>query len=92
MRRNAKPVYVVLAVLFAATFAFLGVGSGSSGLDQLFSGLNIFHHSGTSISSAQKRMEKHPTDPQAWRDARHRVRGARRHRPRDRARSSDTRG
>ena len=28
MRRNAKPVYVVLAVLFAVTFAFLGVGSG----------------------------------------------------------------
>jgi len=67
MRRNAKPVYVVLAVLFAATFAFLGVGSGSSGLDQLFSGLNIFHHSGTSISSARNAVEKHPTDPQTWR-------------------------
>jgi cytochrome c-type biogenesis protein CcmH/NrfG len=66
MRRNAKPVYVVLAVLFAATFAFLGVGSGSSGLDQLFSGLNIFHHSGTSISSARNGVEKHPTDPQMW--------------------------
>jgi tetratricopeptide (TPR) repeat protein len=67
MRRNAKPVYLILAVLFAATFAFLGVGSGSSGLDQLFSGLNIFHHSGTSISSAQEQTQKHPTDPKAWR-------------------------
>ena len=67
MRRSAKPMYLILAVLFAATFAFLGVGSGSSGLDQLFSGLNIFHHSGTSISSAQKNAQKHPTDPTAWR-------------------------
>lgn len=67
MRRSAKPMYLILAVLFAATFAFLGVGSGSSGLDQLFSGLNIFHHSGTSISSAEKDTVKHPTDPTAWR-------------------------
>ena len=28
LRRHAKPVYVILAVLFALTFAFLGVGSG----------------------------------------------------------------
>jgi len=67
MRRSAKPMYVILAVLFAATFAFLGVGSGSSGLDQLFSGLNIFHHSGTSISSAEKATVKHPSDPASWR-------------------------
>jgi cytochrome c-type biogenesis protein CcmH/NrfG len=68
MRRSAKPVYVILAVLFAATFAFLGVGSGSSGgLDQLFSGLNIFHHSGTSVSSAQKDIAKHPSDPTGYR-------------------------
>ena len=67
MRRSAKPMYLILAVLFAATFAFLGVGSGSSGLDQLFSGLNIFHHSGTSISSAVKQTEKTPSDPKAWR-------------------------
>lgn len=67
MRRSAKPMYLILAVLFAVTFAFLGVGSGTSGLDQLFSGLNVFHHSGTSISSARKQVEKTPTDPAAWR-------------------------
>lgn len=67
MRRSAKPVYVILAVLFAATFAFLGVGSGSSGLDQLFSGLNIFRHSGTSVSSAQSYVAKHPNDPTGYR-------------------------
>jgi Flp pilus assembly protein TadD len=68
MRRSAKPAYLVLAILFAATFAFLGVGSGSSGLDQLFSNLNIFHHSGTSLSNALKEVQKHPNDPQGFRD------------------------
>jgi DNA-binding SARP family transcriptional activator len=68
MRRNAKPVYVILAVLFAVTFAFLGVGSGTNGgLDQLFQGLNPFHHSGTSVSSAQKYIAKHPNDPKGFR-------------------------
>lgn len=68
MRRSAKPVYLLLAVLFAATFAFLGVGSGSnSGLDQLFQGLNPFHHGGTSVSSAQKYVAKHPNDPAGFR-------------------------
>jgi Flp pilus assembly protein TadD len=67
MRRSAKPIYVLLAVLFAATFAFLGVGSGTSGLDQLFSGINIFHHGGTSVSSALTKVQKHPNDPAALR-------------------------
>lgn len=69
MRRSAKPVYVLLAVLFAATFAILGVGSGqNSGLDQIFSGLNPFHSSGKSVSSAQKYVSKHPSDPKGFRD------------------------
>jgi tetratricopeptide (TPR) repeat protein len=69
MRRSAKPIYLLLAVLFAATFAVLGVGSGqNSGLDQIFSGLNPFHHSGTSVSSAQKYISKHPNDPKGFRD------------------------
>jgi tetratricopeptide (TPR) repeat protein len=69
MRRSAKPVYVLLAVLFAATFAILGVGSGqNSGLDQIFSGINPFHHSGTSVSSAQKYVSKHPNDPKGLRN------------------------
>jgi tetratricopeptide (TPR) repeat protein len=69
LRRKAKVAYLVLAVLFALTFAFVGVGSGSnSGLDQLFSGLNIFHHSGTSVSKAQKEIAKHPNDAKGYRD------------------------
>lgn len=69
MRRRAKPAYLILAVLFAVTFAFLGVGSGAnSGLDQLFSGLNIFGHGGSSISKALKAVQKNPTDPKGFRD------------------------
>jgi cytochrome c-type biogenesis protein CcmH/NrfG len=69
MRRRAKPMYVILAVLFFLTFAFLGVGSGSnSGLDQLFSGLNIFSSDGTSVSKALKDVQKHPADPKGYRD------------------------
>ena len=68
MRRRAKPMYFILAVLFAATFAFLGVGSGSGGLEQLFSNLNIFGHGGTSISKALKEVQKSPKSAKAYRD------------------------
>jgi predicted O-linked N-acetylglucosamine transferase (SPINDLY family) len=68
MRRKAKFVYFLLAVLFAVTFAFLGVGSGSSGLNDLFTNINIFHHSGTSVSSAQKEIQKHPGAAKGYRD------------------------
>jgi tetratricopeptide (TPR) repeat protein len=68
MRRNAKPVYLILAVLFAITFAFLGVGSGTSGgLDQLFSNLNIFKKDTASVSAALDGVKKHPNDPEAFR-------------------------
>jgi tetratricopeptide (TPR) repeat protein len=70
LRRHAKWAYVVLALLFAITFAALGVGSGqSSGLDQIFSGLNIFGGSGgTSVSKAEKEIEKHPNQAKGFRD------------------------
>jgi cytochrome c-type biogenesis protein CcmH/NrfG len=68
LRKRAKFVYVILAVLFAITFAFLGVGSGSGGLDQLFQGLNIFHRSGNPVAKAQKHIKEHPKDPQGFRE------------------------
>jgi tetratricopeptide (TPR) repeat protein len=69
MRRRAKPAYLLLAILFAVTFAVLGVGSGSnSGLDQLFSGLNIFSSNGSSVSKALKEVQKKPSDPKGFRD------------------------
>lgn len=68
MRRSAKPAYLILAVLFAATFAFLGVGSGSSGLSGLFDNLNIFHTGGSSVSKALKEVDKHPNSAKAYRN------------------------
>jgi tetratricopeptide (TPR) repeat protein len=68
MRRRAKPAYFILAFLFALTFAFLGIGSGSGGLEQLFTNLNIFHHSGTSVSKALKEIQRAPKDPTGFRD------------------------
>jgi tetratricopeptide (TPR) repeat protein len=68
MRRSAKPVYVGLAVLFAITFAFLGVGSGTNGLDQLFQGINIFHRGSNAVSKAQSHIKDHPKDAQGYRD------------------------
>ena len=69
LRRQAKWIYVLLAVLFAVTFAFLGVGSGSSGLDQLFNNINIFGGSkGPSISKANKEINKDPNGAKGYRD------------------------
>jgi Flp pilus assembly protein TadD len=69
MRRSAKPVYVILAVLFAVTFAFLGVGSGGNDLSNLFNNINIFGGgNGKSVSGAQKEIQKHPNDPKGYRD------------------------
>lgn len=69
LRQHAKWVYVLLAVLFAVTFAFLGVGSGSnSGLDQLFQNLNIFSHHGSSVSKAQDYIKDHPNAAKGYRD------------------------
>ena len=69
LRRQAKIMYVVLAVLFGLTFAFLGVGSGSGGgLDQLFQGLNIFHRGGNSVAKAEKEVKANPAAPKGFRD------------------------
>jgi len=68
LRRRAKFAYIILAVLFAVTFAFLGVGSGTSGLDQLFSNLNVFGSRGSSVSKALKEVQKHPNAPKGFRD------------------------
>jgi tetratricopeptide (TPR) repeat protein len=68
LRRKAKFAYVFLAVLFAVTFAFLGVGSGTNGLDQLFSNLNIFGGGGNSVSKAQKHIKEHPNAASGYRE------------------------
>jgi tetratricopeptide (TPR) repeat protein len=65
LRRHAKVIYVLLAVVFAAGFVVLGVGSGSSGIGDLLQG-NLFGGGGSStssqISDKQKAIARHPKD------------------------------
>jgi cytochrome c-type biogenesis protein CcmH/NrfG len=65
LRRHAKIAYVLLAVVFAGGFVFLGVGSGSSGIGDLLQG-NLFGNNGSStssqISDKQKAIQQHPRD------------------------------
>jgi tetratricopeptide (TPR) repeat protein len=73
LRAHAKWVFILLAVVFATSFVFLGVGSGSSGLGDLLNGNfgNLFGSgSGTSsqIDKDQKRIDKNPKDYAAYTD------------------------
>src|SRR5436190_9981758 len=75
LRRQAKWVFLLLAVIFAGGFVFFGVGSGSTGLGDLLRGnFNIFgsNNSGSTnssaVKSALKKTQAHPKDPNAWND------------------------
>jgi len=69
LRNHAKWVFVFLAVVFAGTFVFLGVGSGGgSGLSDFFSSIYHTGSGGGSIGKALKETEKTPKSPKAWRD------------------------
>lgn len=68
IRTHAKWAYVFLAVVFAATFAFVGVGTGNSDLTQLFQDIFRGGGGGKSISSALKDTNEHPNSAQAWRN------------------------
>ena len=50
LRRHAKVVYVLLALVFGAGFVVLGVGSGSNGIGDLLQG-KLFGAGGSSTSS-----------------------------------------
>jgi tetratricopeptide (TPR) repeat protein len=65
LRRNAKWVFAFLAVVFAGSFVFLGVGSGGSALTDFLNGnIHLFGGGGgPSAESVQKKVTKDPTDP-----------------------------
>jgi tetratricopeptide (TPR) repeat protein len=58
LRRQAKWMFVFLALVFGVGFVGFGVGSGGSGLDQLWSNLGGGGSTGTSVDDAQKKIEK----------------------------------
>jgi tetratricopeptide (TPR) repeat protein len=69
IRRQAKWVFVLLAVVFAGGFVFFGVGTGNnSNLGDLFNNMFRGGSSGPSISSAQGRIAKNSGDAKAWHD------------------------
>ena len=74
LRRQAKWVFLALAIVFAGGFVFFGVGSGSTGLGDLLRGnFNIFGSNGGSTNSsavkaALKKTQENPKDPNAWND------------------------
>jgi tetratricopeptide (TPR) repeat protein len=67
LRRHAKWMYILLVVVFAGGFVFLGVGSGSSGIGDVLQNMFQRSSSGTSLSSLQKNVREHPKDATAWR-------------------------
>ena len=67
LRRKTKWVFAFLAVVFALSFVFLGVGSGGSALTDILNGnIHLFGSGGgPSIQSLQSKVQKNPTDPKA---------------------------
>ena len=65
LRRHAKVIYVLLAVVFAGGFIFLGVGSGSTGIGDILQG-HLFGGGSSStssqISDKQQQIRRHPQD------------------------------
>jgi cytochrome c-type biogenesis protein CcmH/NrfG len=71
LRRHAKIAYVFLAVVFAAGFVFLGVGSGSNGITdalQSFFGRSTGSSLSSQINDKQKVVDRHPKDVNAYLD------------------------
>ena len=69
LRRQAKWVFVFLALVFAVGFVAFGVGSGSNGLSDVLNG-NFFGGGGSGTSSQikdnQKKIERNPKDIEAY--------------------------
>jgi DNA-binding SARP family transcriptional activator len=70
LRLHAKWVFAFLALVFAGTFIFLGVGSGSTGIGDALQSLLNGNSSGggSSESSLRKAAQQHPQQPKAWHD------------------------
>jgi cytochrome c-type biogenesis protein CcmH/NrfG len=74
LRRQAKWMFILLAIVFAVGFVGFGVGSGSTGIGDLFSNGKIFGLGGNgsssspSVSKAQKEIAKRPNDAKGYRD------------------------
>jgi tetratricopeptide (TPR) repeat protein len=69
LRKQAKWVFVLLAIVFGGGFVLFGVGSSNlGGLSDIFSGIGGNGSSGPSVKKELKRTQEHPKSAQAWRD------------------------
>jgi tetratricopeptide (TPR) repeat protein len=66
LRRQAKWVFLFLAIVFALGFVGFGVGAGGIGLGNIFEG--VAQEGVPSVSEAEKRVSENPRDPAAFRD------------------------
>jgi tetratricopeptide (TPR) repeat protein len=69
LRRRAKWVFLALAVVFAGSFVFLGVGAGGSGVGDYLA--DLFGGAGSdtpSVSDARAKVEANPDDLEARRE------------------------
>jgi cytochrome c-type biogenesis protein CcmH/NrfG len=68
MRRHAKWMFVLLALVFGLGFVLFGVGAGGVGIGELLRGDGGSSGDSASVEDARKRTEENPKDAQAWRD------------------------
>jgi Flp pilus assembly protein TadD len=66
IRRHAKWMFVLLALVFGLGCVIFGVGAGGTGIGDIFRDQGT--SSGQSVSDARKDTEERPNDPQAWRN------------------------
>jgi tetratricopeptide (TPR) repeat protein len=68
MRRHAKWMFVLLALVFGLGFVLFGVGAGGVGVGELFRGDGASGGDSASVSEAREATQERPKDAQAWRD------------------------
>ena len=66
LRRQAKWVFLFLAIVFAVGFVGFGVGAGGIGLGNVLEG--VADDGVPSVSEAEKKVSENPRDPKAFRD------------------------
>ncbi len=68
LRRHAKWVFVLLALIFGLGFVVFGVGAGGTGIGDILRGDGTSTSGSPSVKKALSQTEKTPTDPEAWRE------------------------
>ncbi len=64
LRRHAKWMFVLLALVFGLGFVLFGVGAGGVGVGDIFR--DASGTSAQSVSDAREKTEESPNDPNAW--------------------------